>query len=376
MGKNYEIREKCIFCDTDLSEVFFKNDLQNYVGHYAIEINETDCISIPFNVCICKKCNTPQNKYLADPKEVYKINHADSTGSIMMGLHNENLDLITKYRSEITNIIEIGSSLGVLGDLILSKHNLEYNIIEPTYFGNRNNKNIYEDFYENVDDSEIDANTVVISHVFEHFYKPKMILEKISENKKIDNIFLVFPDLEYYVNNNILHVLNTEHTYYVDNDFLIKFFGLYNFEMIEQRKYKNHSILFYFKRKSLAEEKYFDFRNENFDLNLYFDKINKTVLYFNDIITSKNNTYIWPSSIHSLYLMIFGLKYESLNGFLDNSPLKIGKSMYGTFKKVESFNEKIKDKDLVLLINGGVFNQEVRQSLDDNNVEYYTNEKN
>ena len=90
--------------------------------------------------------------------------------------------MILKYKNKITNIIEIGSSKGVLAEYILENLKLKYYIIEPSFFGNRENKIIIDDYYENVDDNNIDANTMIISHVFEHFYEPKKILEKIYLN--------------------------------------------------------------------------------------------------------------------------------------------------------------------------------------------------
>lgn len=370
MNENkYDIRSKCIFCESELEQNFFEKDFKNYVAHYAVDLTEDKFVSIPYNVCLCSVCKTPQNKYLANLEEVYRINHADSTGSAMINMHKESLKMILKYKDSIKNIVEIGSSVGVLSDMILDNIDLEYNIIEPSYFGNVDRKTIYNDFYENVDDSKIDANTMIISHVFEHFYKPKEIVEKIYANKNIDNLFLTFPDLEYYINNNVLHLLNTEHTYYVDNNFLVEFFKSNGFDLVEQKKYNNHSVMFYFKR---SEEgiKPFEFKNENYSLEKYFNTIFDTITSFNEVIENNKNTYLWPASIHTLYLMIFGLDYKNIAGFLDNSSLKINRKMYGTDKVVYSFYEKIKENPTVL-INGGVFNAEVEDLLKENDVEYY-----
>jgi hypothetical protein len=366
----HSIRKKCIFCGDDLNQNYFKVDLQNYVAHYSVNPDvELDKMSnIPFNVCVCDTCKTPQLKYLGDLNEIYKLNHADSTGTIMNSLHQENLNLILKYKDSIKNVIEIGSSKGVLADLLTQHMKLDYYIIEPSYFGNIDNKIIISDFYENVDDSSLNANTMIISHVFEHFYEPMVILDKITKNNNIENFFLVFPDLEYYINNNVLHVLNTEHTYYVDNEFLVKLLKNVGFELVEQLNHKNHSVIFYFKRTVKTNEGLvIDFENKNYNLDKYFSQINDKVSRFNKEIEKNEgkNIYIWPASIHSLYLLIFGLKQDKLSGFLDNSKNKIGEKMYGTDLKVFSFKEKIQEKNdnTVILINGGVFNKEIENQL-------------
>jgi len=366
-----KIRKNCIFCENELRKDFFSNDLNNYVAHYSVnqDANNDDMQNIPFNVCVCDYCKTPQLKYLGDLNEIYKLNHADSTGKIMNSLHRENLSLILKYKDSITNIIEIGSSKGILADEVIKNIDLTYYIIEPSYFGDINDKKIIiPDFYENVDDSVINANTMVISHVFEHFYQPMEILNKISNNKKIENFFLVFPDLEYYINNDVLHVLNTEHTFYVDNQFLINLLKHVGFDLIEQRNHENHSVLFYFKRNdSEINNNKIDFKNTNYDLDIYYSKIKNTVDKFNTVMYKNKDKeiYLWPASIHSLYLLNFGLKIEGVTGFLDNSKLKIGKKMYGTNLTVFDFKDKVTEKDdnVIILVSGGVFNREVQHQL-------------
>ncbi len=369
MYMNYTIRTHCIFCNNTLVDTYFKNDYENYVAHYqiekesSIESNQT----IPFNICVCNVCETPQLKYLGGLNEIYKTNHADSTGQLMIILHKKVCDLVYKYKENIHNIIEIGSSKGVLADFILEKIELEYNIIEPSYWGNRENKIIYDSFYEDVDDRNIDANTIIISHVFEHFYKPMEIIEKIHNNVNIKNFILVFPDLEYYINNNNLHVLNTEHTFYCDNNFLINILKLYGFTLIERIDYENHSVIFYFERKEYCKNiDIIPYKNKNYSLDVYYNTIQNTITKFNSIIDTNETkeVYIWPASIHSLYLIPFGLKINKLRGFLDNSPNKIGKKLYGTELEIFSFSEMIQknDNNTIILINGGVFNKDIQQS--------------
>lgn len=377
---NYTIRKNCIFCNNILNETYFKNDYENYVAHYQVDINTNinDNINIPFNIYICSNCKTVQNKYLGDLSEIYKTNHADSTGTTMINLHKLNKEFILKHLENINNIIEIGSSKGVLADNILEDIKLDYYIIEPSFFGDRNNKIIIDDFYENIDDSSINANTIIISHVFEHFYEPNEILKKINKNNNIRNFFLVWPDLEYYINNNALHVLNTEHTFYIDNDFLIKVFESYGFLLKDKIFYNGHSVLFYFNRETINYELdsqiLINFENKNYSLDLFYGNIFKNIEKCNTLLNENINykKYIWPASIHSLYLFIFGLNENSLNGLLDNSLNKIGKKMYGTELEIISFNKIIEnnDENTFIIINGGVFNIEIENKLKNSKIKY------
>jgi len=375
MNNKFSIRENCIFCNTKLYDTYFDSDYNNYCGHYAVSSDNSDYIIIPFNIYICSYCKTVQNKYLGNLDEIYKINHADSTGKIMNTLHNKTANMLYKYKSSIENILEIGSSHGTLADLILDKFNCEYNIIEPCYKGSINNKKIFNNYYENIDDTIINANTLIISHVFEHFYKPLEILQKIVKNKNIENFFLIWPNLEYYINNDILHVLNIEHTYYIDNNFLINLLKNYGFELIENIDHLNHSIIFYFKRINY-EKKNILYINNNYNLNKFYNNIFKTVIKLNNIIDDNYNKiiYIWPASIHTLYLAIFGLKYNKLSGMLDNSYNKINKKMYGLNLNIYSFQDVLNknDNNTIILLNGGIFTNEIIEQLNKTNIKYYS----
>jgi len=378
----FKIRDSCIFCKNKLEKTYFEKDYTNYIAHYQVDINFNinDYINIPFNISICPNCKTIQNKYLGDLSEIYKTNHADSTGKTMTDLHKLNKDFIFKYLDNINNIIEIGSSKGVLADNILQDLNLDYYIIEPSFFGDRRNKIIIDDFYENIDDRNINANTIIISHVFEHFYEPNKILKKIYDNKNIKNFFIVWPDLEYYINNNILHVLNTEHTFFIDNDFLIKILELYGFLLKDKIFYNGHSVLFYFNRNDINYEYKLDskilinYENKNYSLDLFYGNIFKNIEKCNILLNENTNfkKYIWPSSIHSLYLFIFGLNENLLDGLLDNSLNKIGKKIYGTNLEIFSFNKIIENnnKDTIIILNGGVFNIEVENKLKHSKIKY------
>lgn len=374
-NKNFTVREKCIFCSSDLTNHLFEQDLENYVAHYAVEKLCDKFDLIPYNVLSCDKCGALQTKYLGDLNEIYKINHADGTGITMQKMHEKKLDLILKYQKNVNGIIEIGSSIGMLSDLILKNIDTNYYVIEPSYFGNTEKRIIISDFYENVNDEDLDANTLIMSHVFEHFYNPLEILEKIKNNNKIENIFLTFPNLEKYISEGIHHVLNTEHTFYVDNNFIEQVFKLYGFELIENDIYKTHSVFFYFKRNEKIKTQDVILKNEKSDISNYFQKIKETVDHFNRIIkcNPQKNIYLFPASCHSIFLSVFGLNYKSLTGMVDNSPNKIGKKVYGLELEIFSFKETLKNnKDSIFLINGGIFNSEIEQQLIQNNVEYHT----
>jgi hypothetical protein len=379
---HYTERTHCIFCHCPLETTFFSTDLKCPVSHFSVplETDDTTYIQIPYNVFECPQCFTLQNKYLGDTKEIYRINHADSTGKTMMELHKTSLSVLLNHGEDIkTGIIEIGSSLGILADLILEKMpKTPYSIIEPCFKGNRQNKRVLDDFFENVDIQNIKENVLIISHVFEHFYNPMEILTKIRDCPTIDTFLLVFPDLEYYLNNNVFHVLNTEHTFYVDNRFLAKTIeNTLNFKLVETVDYENHSVIFYFKKTGEKLQDLETCRNVKHEgVYSYFEEIYKRVNMYNEfidfnktIVGSGQNInpypiYLFPASIHSLFLTTFGLSND-FTGYVDNSVNKIGQKMYGTGKPIFNFMEIVKGNqpNTILFLNGGIFNEEIKNSL-------------
>lgn len=364
MEKFFTKRTKCIFCNNSLDKTYLSKDYDIPIACYSKSKVSYDII-IPYNIHKCKLCKTSQTKYLGDLNEVYKMNHADNTGSIMKDLHLTVLNLIKKQNRVINNIVEVGSSKGTLSDLILDEKIVnKYYIIEPTYIGTtRKNKIIINDYFENINFNEYkDANTLIISHVFEHFYEPNQILKVIQNNLNIKNFFLIWPDLEYYKDNNNYHVLNTEHTFYVDNNFIIDLLNNYTFELIEKIYYVNHSVIFYFKRNlSLKKKKLV---NQNHDISNYFNSlISKKEIIQQFIKSNKKNgkqICIWPCSVHTQFLLVF-INNLNIDYVLDNSPKKINKYLYGHNLKCLSFSKEINNKNNAVILNGGVFNKEIKK---------------
>ena len=379
----YNLRKKCIFCDSKLENKYLKEDFKVYIGHYCVDDNyKGEIHKIPYNIFICSKCKTVQNKYLGDLNLVYLFGHNEGVGKLYDCMHKEFSNLILE-NNNINNIIEIGASVGTLSNLILKNNkSIHYTIVEPNNIEvNNERKKIIKLFVENVDSSVICENdTLVMSHILEHFYNPKDILDKMLLNTNIENFYLCWPDLDYYIENNVLNVLTMEHTFYIDLNFLINFIKIrYNFILNKQIKFKNHSIFLYFKKmtKNISID-YLKLKNENIEIKLkdYFTKVNLTIKKINNII--KNNIdkkiFLWPCSIHNLFLLKFNeFDINNIEALLDNSTNKINKRVYGYNKKCLSFNNIINDNYLnkVIILNGGPFNYELEKICKDKNVKYF-----
>ena len=369
--QNYTIRKKCIFCNNVLTNTYFNDNYKIPIACYAKNASSND-IHIPYNIYTCNICNTTQTKYLGDLNEIYKFNHADSTGTLMKQLHIQVFNIINKYKKNINNIIEIGCAKGLLSDHILDNNVVDkYYIIEPKFIGiKRKNRIIINDFFENVSfEKYSDCNTMIISHVFEHFYKPLDIMKIIQSNTNIENFILVWPDLEYYKDNNVYHVLNTEHTFYVDNQFIIDLFNNFHFKLLEKKKYKNHSVIFVFKRNIQLQKK--TLKNINYNVEKYYNNlINKKDIindFINKMIKNNKKICIWPASVHTQFLIVF-IKNLKIDYVLDNSLNKIDKYLYGCNLKCLDFKKYINNENYAVILNGGVFNNEIQNIIVNKNI--------
>jgi len=351
----YTIRKECVLCCKDKFTTYFK---QNFVSTLSLGFNtvKEEAHWMPFNILICNYCNSIQNKYLGNLDIIYSNNHIDTFGQTKNEMQRKFCKFITTD-SNINGIIEIGACHGSLAHEILNNIDTEYYIIEPSFTGDRTGLNVINNYIENENISDINANTFIMSNLFEHLYKPIRILEKLQNTPNIKYIYINHPDFEHNVRNNTYVVLNCEHTFYLEHNVLINYFLKYGFKLKKQDNYKNHTIMFMFERIEpiVIGESCLINTQSIVDINNFFNTMTKTIDYLNNYMKDTTKKYyIWPASAHSISLFTNGLNYRRLDGILDNSPNKIGKYLYGYNLLCSSFEEKINSNEdnICIIISG------------------------
>lgn len=365
----YYERKQCIFCNSINIKKYFDNNFTIPLGCSATEINNLNKY-MPFNILKCNNCKTYQTQYLGDLNIVYNYN-AKPYGNIRNKMYDLFVDFILD-NNNINKILEIGGGSGALCDMIINKKYIDYTIVDPSYSGENLKINIINDFFENIDDNDnlFNCDTIIMSHVFEHFYEPLKIIEKIYKNNKIKYIYINHPELENFIKDDTYLVLNPEHTFYIENQFLEKLFLKYGFKLCRKYNHMNFAIFFEFERISYNINNdiiLYNYNSDN-DINIFFENIHNRVNKINNIIENLSKDiyiYIWPCSMHTTYLLTFGLNKDLLKGVLDNSKDKIGKYLYGTNLLCLSFEETInKNNKIAIILNGGVYNQEININKD------------
>jgi hypothetical protein len=361
----YETRNKCIFCQSNNLSSLFDHDYMSSLSLGLCNNNYNESYFMPYNVLICNECNSAQNKYIGDLSIVYDSNHIDDYGSTKNKKHEMFCNYILENKL-IDGIIEVGSCNGVLANKLLNNINTEYSIIEPSYIGNSTNIQIIKDYFENVDLTNINANTIIMSDVFEHFYNPIDVLNKIKNSPNVRFIYLNHPDFDYSIKNDIYINLNCEHTFLIEHQFLFSLFNNYGFLLKRHHNFENFSLFIEFERNQIDAiiEKPLYNSNIKTDCETYFLKIINIVSKINKYMQSNStmNFYIWPMSIHSVPLFTLGLNYKKLSGILDNSPNKIGKYIYGYNLLCSSLDELLqngKEDDCVFISGAGNYIKEL-----------------
>lgn len=363
MTSYYSQRESCLFCSSKQFEELLELDRQIALGCFPVSSLDTPCHKVPYNVLYCKTCGTAQTKYLGDLSHVYGNNFAGLFGTTRSRMNT----LFSEFVSETDgkHILEIGAGNGEICDLALEKTpGLAYTIIDPSYWGSTENRSIHKMFFESVTPTDFsDVDTILMSHVFEHFYSPIEILKKIASFPSVNRILLNWPNLEEFIKQGTYHVLNPEHIYYVENQFLEAVFHEYGFKL--QRKYDYISFAVFYEfvkdtpssliprnKKTLEETK--EFFAKLFD---FVDRANKVLQENPDV-----PAYIWPCSMHTNFCLMAGLTESRITNVLDNSPEKIGNYLYGMSKQCVPFQpiRDSSDKKILLLV-GGVYTKEVAE---------------
>lgn len=339
----YWERKECLMCRGKEFEIFFDKEFTSSLSLVFREINGVNNM-IPFNLLVCQSCQTVQTKYLGDLKKIYGNNHVDSFGLTKQRMI-EAFSSFVSQNGKIEGIVEAGTPNADLAHAILEKSKTSYTIIEPDFQGDRTNMTIVSDFLENVDLNGLKANTLVLSHVFEHLYSPLDVLEKIKESS-IQYIFFNHPNFEYYCKKNVYNILNIEHISYFEEGFLVDLLKKYGFQQVRREDYEGHSILLEFER-CVADESIVP-RNKTSveDTKAYFKKMFQTIDYLNQEFHNTNKkVYLWPASAHNITLLNMGFNPSILTAFLDNSPSKIGKVLADYNIPCLSFQEILKSKD-------------------------------
>jgi len=362
----YTVRTECIFCSSNNLKILLENDYVIPLRNYVIDTQDKNYHTMPYNIQLCNKCKTVQTKYIGELSIIYNNYPTSAYGSIRNKLNVEFAEVIHDNKN-INSIVEIGAGNGELSDILLEKKNYSYTIIDPSYSGITSNRTVLPLYFENLDLDTISCDTIVMSHVFEHFYNPINILKKLSNISSLKFVHLALPDLDSFIEDGTYHVLNPEHTFYVTNQFIIDIFNYYGFKLNTIQTHHRHSIFIEFEKASNLVSLPFPINiNTEEKVMIFFNRLLENIKHVNSNM-SELPTYIWPCSMHTMFSLSFGLNKKNITAALDNSPSKINKYLYNFEIPTKAFSSIINmPEKKIIILTGGCYTTEVIEEVKQN----------
>lgn len=301
---------------------------------------------------------------------LYMHQHMDATGATWAKYNEALADFIAK--NKVGNILEIGGGSGKLAKLILERDNkVEYTVVEPnpTFDENKRLKIIKSFFSKDLQGVDSEIKTIVLSQVLEHVYDPESFLQDVSARLPEGGKFIFgYPNLEYLFSNKHTNAINFEHTMLMTDYFVDYFLQKSDFRILSKVDYGNHSHFYEVEKKSdskytveFPESRYAHYKKMFRDYISYHETL---VSELNDKIdNATSEVFLFGAHIFSQYLIAFGLKTDKVTCILDNSPLKIGKRLYGSELSVKSPQHLANIQDPVIILKAGLYNDEIMSDI-------------
>ena len=380
------IRNNCVICqNTYFNNVFNVLSTTDIVSSSIFLQNEIKTL----NFIGCLKCGCIQLQNLFDPKEIYAQPMQCFNGP-SLNKHYELLCdfIITNKMTDSYSFFEVGGSYGRLAKLIINYYK-DNNVNNYTNF----NYQILEfniEYYPSIENVEYisgncesyefkNTKTLIMSHVFEHLYDPRLFLKKISD-ADVKEIFISIPDMESLTKIGDINNLNIYHTFYIDTKFITYLFQEYGYELKNMYNYVNNSIFYYFVKEENLEnlENLITSSPLNIDNTLllitqkeFYENMKQNI---NNIVINMP-FYICPSGLYGrfIYYYLNDNTKNNVLGFLDSDTMKINKRLCGTNCLTYKKDELIKLNNPNVLIVSKKHNDELTNELlsYNNNTKFY-----
>ncbi|MBK1973662.1 methyltransferase domain-containing protein [Campylobacter sp. TTU-622] len=301
---------------------------------------------------------------------LYKNGHyAGNIGKIWDEHHREFAKFIFQIKPK--NILEIGGGHGKLSQFFLEMDNVNWTIVEPNIENKFENVNYIDGFFNKDICNNEQYDAIIHSHVLEHIYNPNEFFSEISSFLDNDKGYMIFsmPNMSKWLKNKYSNCLFFEHTILLDENVVDYILGNNNFTIIAKKYFKEHSIFYLVKKdiqsvKINLKNKYFENKADFEDmLKFYKNKVQHINSYIKQ--TSKK-VYLFGAHLFSQNLIYSGLDISKIICILDNDPNKQEKRLYGTNFIVQSPKILINDNNALVILNAGVYNNEIEKDILEN----------
>jgi hypothetical protein len=302
-------------------------DIPTFMGCIETEDFENDYFS-DLEFGICKKTGTIQSLNRLSYDYVYIRPHNYCLGKTWNDHHDALANYIIQNVKEDFVVWEIGGGDGSIAKRCID-HVKEWNIIEPNkpdYVFEHDKLTYHSGYYPNIEIRGADL--VIHSQLFEHLRDPIDFLTNIN----CDNQIFSLPNFDCGMKAGYPSMINFEHEQALTHDVMNNLLDSCGY-IYERENYNNFAMFYKIKRNHDVKDLVsVDFETSENLITAWHKSLKYQALGLQKILTDKNETEnVYFFSAHIFYTMLrsMGLTYN-FTGLIDNSPLKIGKRLYGT----------------------------------------------
>lgn len=358
-------RSNCLICSHPLTLIYTLKDFPVYMG---IQTDDT-VLTQNMDWATCTACGCVQLKNLIDPVILYKTQHNPAIGKTWEDHNKAFSEYIVSSGAE--SIIDIGGANQKIAKLVVQSPSIKlYTIVDASVDQYQNSVDskikTIKGFIENVKiDKKVD--TIILSHTFEHFYKPVEVLS-ILANFLTSNgkIIISVPNIENQLKDNFTNALNFEHTFYINSDYIEQCAIHSDYKIIDITHYSKYNTFYTLEKGANNTKKVFDRSCAKQIFMNYISNLTQDVERLNSIINSQQ-VYCFGGHIFTQALLAAGLNRENIISVLDNDPNKIGHVLYGTGLRIEHPSVIANKSKPYIILRTAQYTQEIKQKLQEYN---------
>lgn len=277
----------------------------------------------------CIKCTCLQLRHLVDPTLLYSSNYMNAAFSPAWEDHHMKFCDFILSSGDTDQFLEIGANRGGLYKLLKQKRSVAYSTLDM--FKHPELPDDVEFVKGSCESHNYAGQSVIASHVFEHLYNPHRFIKQMAAGG-VREVFIAIPNFRYLLESQSLQIINSQHTFYCDKEYIIYMFSKHGYTCEKVIDYNGEykSCFFKFSYTCCGESAL-----PTTDIELYKDIYINRVANIRRLVLPEK-TYIMPSGIYGQFLYHF-LEQKShvcLLGFLDNNMSRHGHTLYGTDKHV------------------------------------------
>jgi len=358
------VRNECVILGSaDLEHLYTFDNFPVFMG--CSDGASSEDLYAPMSWWISKASGVVQLKELIPLEVLYPESHgAGEVGNLWRHHHSAFADFVHQLAPR--SVFEIGGAHGILETEHRKYGEVPWTILEPNPHPTPETKaKFVRGFFDENFQSDVEFDTVVHSHLFEHVYDPVSFMEALKNfMPEGTNLAFSLPNMAEMLRRKYTNCINFEHTILLTEPYIEFLLASHGFE-VRRKEYfqEDHSIFFSAVRNPSTQP--LPFPDGLFDLyrELYGDYIR----YHEELVSDLNKkiagldspTYLFGAHIFTQYLIASGLDTSGIVGILDNDRAKHGRRLYGTDLFVSSPAVLRDAGEVNVVLKAGGYNDEI-----------------